>query len=149
MTRMNADRSDILISKDLTERVIGAFYDVYNELGYGFIESVYEEALTRTLDAAGMRYTRQCPVPVYFRGERIADFRLDLVVEQQVIVEIKAVSQLTPVIETQLVNYLKATGFRVGLLLNFGPRAEVRRRVFDTLRRHPRPSAKSASEKGS
>lgn len=132
---MNADKGKAaLLYEDLIERIIGTFYEVYNELGFGFLENVYEEAMCRALKASGMALDRQQATQVRFRGEVIAEFKLDLVVEGAVVVEIKAASQLSKAHDAQLLNYLKATDLRVGLLLNFGPRAEFRRRVFDTSR---------------
>ncbi|MGQ0622122.1 MAG: GxxExxY protein [Panacagrimonas sp.] len=138
---MNADKGETLLHRDLTDRVIGAFYEAYNELGYGFLESVYEAALCRVFRDSGIRYERQRVVVVIFRGEPLSEFRLDLVIENQIVVEVKAVPTLSAAHEAQLLNYLKATDLRVGLLLNFGPRAEFRRRVFDASRGNPRSSA--------
>lgn len=143
---MNADKSDGLIHSEITERVIRAFFDVYNELGFGFLESVYEAALCDALSAGGVRFARQVPLPIHFRGRVIADFKLDLVVEQAIVVEIKAVTALNAAHDSQLLNYLKATHLQVGLLLNFGPKAEFRRRVFDSSRFDPRSSASSVAK---
>ena len=138
---MNADKTISLLHRDLTDRVIGIFYEVYNEIGFGFLESVYEAAMCHALRDAGVSFERQKMVSIQFRGEVVAEFRLDLVVEQAVVVEVKAASTLSRAHEAQLLNYLKATDLRVGLLLNFGPRAEFRRRVFDSSRLDPRLSA--------
>ncbi|MEM0914333.1 MAG: GxxExxY protein [Planctomycetota bacterium] len=122
---------------DLTERIIGLAYEVHNELGGGFLESVYETAMSMVLSDAGLTFERQAPVPVVFRGKVIGDFKADLLIEQCVIVELKAVESLNKTHEVQLVNYLKATGIDVGLLINFGPeRVAIRRKVRD-LQRHP------------
>jgi len=122
---------------DLTERIIGLAYEVHNELGGGFLESVYETALAMLLDDAGLKYQRQTPVPVVFRGRVIGDFRADLLVDCRVIVELKAIDSLNKIHEVQLVNYLKATGIDIGLLINFGPsRVAIRRKVRD-LQQHP------------
>jgi len=137
----NPDKGDGLLHGALTDRIIGAFYEVYNELGYGFLESIYESAMCRVFESTGLAYECQAPVTVRFRGEPLADFLLDFVVEKTVIVEIKAVASLAANHEAQLINYLKATDLTVGLLLNFGPRAEFRRRVFDSSRLDPRSSA--------
>jgi GxxExxY protein len=136
---MNTDRNPLLES-DLTERVIGVFYAVYNELGIGLLESVYENAFAAALREAGLRVVQQAPINVLFRGILVGEFKADLLVEGRVIVELKAVSQLNQAHEVQLVNYLKATGIPVGLLFNFGPRPQFRRRVFD-LNSNPRSSA--------
>ena len=127
---MNTDSKPELIHGETTDAILAAFYEVYNELGGGFIESIYETALCLVLRQKGLRLERQPAVPVRFRGEVIGDFRLDLVVEGRVVVETKAVAQLQPVHEVQLVNYLKATGLPVGLLLNFGPKPQFPRKVF-------------------
>jgi GxxExxY protein len=127
--------------QELTEAVIHAFYEVYNELGHGFLESVYEEALFRVLKESGFAIQRQYSLPVWFRGEQIADFRADLVVADHVIVELKAVKALEPYHEAQLLNYLRASDLEVGLLLNFGPTPKLKRVVFGNERKHLRYSA--------
>jgi GxxExxY protein len=114
----------------LTEAIIGAAYQVHNTLGHGFLEKVYENALAVELRERGFALRAQCPVEVSYRGELVGRFVADLVVEGQVVVEVKAASALDGAHEAQLINYLKATGNRVGLLINFGPQVEVRRRVF-------------------
>ncbi|HLI16683.1 MAG TPA: GxxExxY protein [Rhodanobacteraceae bacterium] len=132
---MNTDTA--LAEADLTERVIGVFYAVYNELGHGFLESVYENSLAPALREAGIAVVQQAPLRVDFRGRTVGEFRADLLVEDRLIVEIKSVSQLAPVHEVQLVNYLKATGIRVGLLMNFGLQPQFKRRIFGTVASHP------------
>ena len=127
---MNTDSRRELIHAGVTDGILASFYETYNELGSGFVESIYEGALCVVLRDKGISFERQPIVPVYFRGEPLAEFRLDLVVEGCVIVEAKAVSQLTKAHEVQLVNYLKASRLPVGLLLNFGVRPEFRRKVF-------------------
>lgn len=119
----------------LTEKIIGVFYDVYNELGYGFLESVYEESLAIGLAEAGMRVDRQVPVPVWFRNRQVGDFRADLLVDNAVLVELKAVRSLEPSHEAQLLHYLRATEIEVGLLSNFGSRPQFRRLLFDNDRK--------------
>lgn len=118
-----------LLHGDVTRRVIGAFYYVYNRLGHGFLESVYQKALANTLERTGARVLREAPMTVEFEGVAVGDFRADLVVDERVIVEVKAIDQLGPVHEAQLVNYLRASGIDIGLLLNFGPKATCRRLV--------------------
>ncbi|SRR6266498_4579069 len=116
---------------DLTYRIIGAAMAVHNEIGYGFKEEVSENALEAKLNQAGIQVERQYEVHVQFEGEQVAIFYLDLFAEQQVIVEVKAVShQLTNDELAQVINYLKATGAPVGLLFNFGRRRLEYRRVF-------------------
>jgi len=119
-----------LVLRDLSDRVIGAFFDTYNELGYGFLESVYESALAIRLEESGCQVERQVPIEVRFHDQVVGQFRADLLVEGCLLVEIKAAAQIVAAHEAQLINYLKATGIRVGLLLNFGPRPAFRRRVF-------------------
>ena len=125
----------------LTEQLIGLFYDVYNELGHGFLESIYQKAFALALQQAGLRFAQQCPISVTFRGIEMGEFRADLVVESLVIVELKAVQALESAHERQLTNYLRATKFEVGLLLNFGPKAQVRRVIFDNERKMVRAAA--------
>ncbi|MCG3123089.1 MAG: hypothetical protein GIKADHBN_01498 [Phycisphaerales bacterium] len=115
----------------ITERVIKTFYDVYNELGRGFLESVYEHAMGIALTQAGLAVVRQCPLVVRFRGHVVGDFRADMLVENKVIVELKAASSLTNEHEAQVINYLRATGIEVGLLFNFGPKPEIKRLILD------------------
>lgn len=116
---------------DVTEAIIGAFYDVYNELGHGFLESAYRDALAVVLISKGLSVEREKTVQVRFRGQTIGLFRTDLVVQQSVIVELKCARMLDRVHEAQLLNYLKATEFEVGLLLNFGTRPQFRRMLLD------------------
>ena len=125
---MNADHEqpDAL----LTGEIIKVFYEVYNELGAGFLESIYENAMVVALAQAGLPVSQQLPCPVIFRGTNVGEHRIDLLVAESVIVETKAVSQLLPVHEAQLVNYLKATGYEIGLLLNFGPTPQVKRKIL-------------------
>lgn len=132
---MNTDTA--LAEADLTERVIGIFYAVYNELGHGFLESVYENSLALALRETGIAAVQQAPLRVEFRGRTVGEFRADLLVDDRLIVEIKAVSRLAPAHEVQLVNYLKATGIRVGLLMNFGLYPQFKRRIFGAAASHP------------
>jgi GxxExxY protein len=115
---------------ELTREIIGSFYDVYNNLGYGFLEKVYENALVLELKAKGMQVEPQKPIQVIYRQQVIGEYFADLVVDSKVIVEIKAVKMLVQEHEAQLLNYLKATCFEVGLLLNFGPQAQRKRKVY-------------------
>lgn len=117
--------------KELTEKIIGAAYAVHNALGYGFVEKVYENALRVELEEGGLSVEQQAPVDVRYRGKLVGEYVADMVVDGKVIVEAKAVSELAKEHEVQLVNYLKATGIEVGLLINFGRKVEVRRRVLD------------------
>ena len=119
-----------LLHANLTEAIIQAFYTVYNALGYGFLEKVYENALLLELRRRGLQVEQQAPIKVYYAGQVIGEYFADLLVEGKVIVELKAAEAISPAHEAQLLNYLKATGISVGLLLNFGPRPEFRRKVF-------------------
>ena len=125
----------VLKHSELTDKILGTFYEVYNELGFGFLESVYEEAMLIALRAKGLQVEQQLKVPVFFRGANIGNFEADLVVENVVIIELKAVSNLIEAHIAQLLNYLRATDIEVGLVLNFGQRPEFKRRVFDNDRK--------------
>ncbi len=115
----------------LTDKIIGSFYEVYNELGQGFLESVYRQALALVLRSKGLATEQEKAVQVYFREQSVGLFRTDLVVENAVIVELKVARVLDAAHEAQLLNYLKATRFEVGLLLNFGNRPQFRRMRLD------------------
>jgi GxxExxY protein len=122
----------------VTERIIGVFFDVYNELGSGFLESVYVEALALAFCQAGLTVERETPLAVSFRGSIIGRFRADLIVAGAVLVEAKACPRLHSSHEAQLLNYLRATVLEIGLLLNFGRRPQFRRFLFDNTRKTPR-----------
>ena len=117
--------------ENLTREIIGCFYQVYNRLGYGFLEKVYERAMVIELVREGFHVVTQKPIAVHYRDQIVGDYYADLVVEDRVIVELKAVSQLLREHEAQILNYLNATEYEVGLLMNFGPKASVVRKVFD------------------
>ena len=116
---------------ELTDAVICCFYTVYNNLGYGFLEKVYENALMHEMEKRGIVAAAQFPVTVRYDGKVVGEYFADIVVSQSVIIEIKATRALLAEHEAQLLNYLKATNIEVGLLLNFGPKPEVKRKVFD------------------
>lgn len=116
---------------DVTQKIIGAFFKVYNTLGYGFSERVYQNALVIELLALGLKVEVQKQIAVYYAGTMVGEYYADIVVNGVVIVELKAVPRLLPEHEAQLLNYLKATPIEVGLLLNFGPRAQHERKVYD------------------
>lgn len=120
---------------ELTDRIIGIFYDVYNELGYGFLECVYEVSLLIALRQDGFEVDRQIPVPVWFRGNKVGEFRADLLVEKRVLLELKSARMLEKAHEAQLLHYLKSTEIEVGLMLNFGSRPQFRRLLFDNERK--------------
>jgi GxxExxY protein len=120
---------------DVTEKIIGAFFTVYNRLGYGFSEKVYENALVLELQKAGLKVEQQKRITVYYDGQVVGEYAADIVANEVVIIELKAVRQLLKEHEAQLLNYLKATMIEVGLLLNFGPKAEFKRKVYDNERK--------------
>jgi GxxExxY protein len=111
----------------LTEKIIGVFYEVYNELGFGFLESVYREAMRIALGQVGMHVEAEVPVPVSFRGSLVGVFRADLVVDGQVIVELKTADSISKAHEAQVLHYLRASAMEIGLVMNFGPHAKFRR----------------------
>ena len=119
----------------LTDRIIGAFFTVYNRLGYGFTEKVYENALALELRKLGLRVEQQKPISVYYDGQVVGEYFADIVVNGAVILELKAVRRFLKEHEAQLLNYLKATAVEVGMLLNFGPESDVRRKVYDNDRK--------------
>jgi GxxExxY protein len=134
-----------LLHHELTEKIIGSFYAVYNDLGVGFVESVYENAITVSLAEAGLKVGRQVPIAVWYRGVQVGEFRADLVVNDVVLLELKVAKAIDFAFEKQLLNYLRATNIEVGLILNFGPSPQFRRFVFENpkkeIRVHPRESA--------
>ena len=131
---MNADTRG-LKHKELTETIIGVFFEVYNELGHGFPESVYERAFEIALTVKGLEVRRQIQVPVWFRGQKVGDFVADVMVNGVVLLELKAARALDSSHEAQLLNYLRATKIEVGLLFNFGVKPEFRRLAFDNSRK--------------
>ena len=129
----------------LTEQLIGIFFEVYNELGHGFIESIYEKAYIRLLAERDIKFEQQRPITVFFRGLELGEFKADLVVESLVIVEFKAVRFLDATHEKQLINYLRATNIEIGMLFNFGPRAQFRRLVLDNDHKQDRAAVAGSS----
>lgn len=125
-----------MLHGNVTEEVIGVFYKVYNALGYGFLEKVYENALKIKLESVGLEVNQQVPIPVYFEEQRVGEYFADLLVNDCVILEIKTVEKLAPIHEAQLINYLKATEVEVGLLLNFGPKPKFKRKILTNDRKH-------------
>jgi len=117
--------------QEITEQIIKAFYTVYNTLGYGFLEKVYENAMYIELTTMGFKVDRQKKVLVYYRQQVVGDYSTDLTVEDVVICELKTHERLSEDNENQLINYLKATSIEVGLLLNFGKKPEIRRKIYD------------------
>jgi GxxExxY protein len=129
--------------KDITELIIQAFYTVYNTLGYGFLEKVYQNALVIELQKLGLEVIPEACIKVYYNGQIVGEYFADLLVAGVVLVEIKALRTLAPEHEAQLLNYLKATSYEVGLLLNpstgsgrrFGPKPQIKRKVYDNERK--------------
>ena len=129
-----------LMHKESTEKIIGVAYTVYNELGFRFLEKVYQNAMKIELEKSGLKVEPEKPIKVYYSGMEVGDYSADLVVEDRVIVELKAVKVLNEIHEVQLVNYLKATNIRIGLLINFGETIQIKRRILDKkrIRENPR-----------
>ena len=136
---MNPANGDDFKHGDLTEKVIGVFFDVYNELGFGFLESVYHRALLIAIAEAGLKAETSVALPVFFRGHVVGEFVADILVESVVILELKAADALVSPHDSQLLNYLKATDCEVGLLLNFGPKPKFKRLAFANERKRARP----------
>ena len=139
---MNTDRTRFEGKhSSLTSVILRAYYDVYSELGSGFLESVYHAAMESALRDAGLTVASQVQMPVYFRGKAISEFKADLVVERSVLVELKATASLDRSHHAQVLNYLKATQLEVALLLNFGAKPEFKRFLLDNeqkkIRVHP------------
>jgi GxxExxY protein len=123
---------------EITEEILRAFYAVYNELGCGFLESVYEKAMWLALAQANVPAEAQSRVTVWFREHSVGEFRADLIVQGKVLVELKCAKGIDPAHEAQVMNYLRATDLEVGLLLNFGPEPQFRRFVFENHNKKPR-----------
>jgi len=121
--------------EQLTEQIIKGFYTVYRALGYGFLEKVYENSLAIELRKMRLEVVQQAEIKVYYAGVVVGEYYADLLVADAVIVEIKAVRALLKEHDAQLLNYLKATPYEVGLLLNFGPKPEIKRKVYDNERK--------------
>lgn len=119
-----------MLHEEITSAILQAFYQVYNTLGYGFLEKVYENALAYELRRRGWAVVQQMPIRVFYDGQLVGEYFADLCVADKVIVELKAAETLRPEHEAQLLNYLRATEIEVGLLLNFGVKPEFRRKIF-------------------
>ena len=136
------DISMDILHQELTSRIIKAYYIVYNQLGYGFLEKVYERSMMIELRKQGMHVIRQFPVTVFYDDIQVGDYYADIIVDQKVIIELKAEASLHSRHEAQLLNYLKATEIEVGLLFNFGSDPQFSRKIFTpTNERHPRKPA--------
>lgn len=119
-----------MLHEELTEKIIESFYLVYNKLGYGFLESVYENALLIELKRQGLNVVNQVPIEVQYRNQKVGTFFADVLVEEEVILELKASRKLLQEHEFQLINYLRATNIEVGLLFNFGKKPEFKQKIF-------------------
>ena len=119
-----------MLHKEITDRIIACFYRVYTNLGYGFLEKVYENAMLIELNKNGLKAISQYPIKVNYNGVSVGEYFADIIVEDKVIIELKASANLVPENILQLQNYLKATNIEVGLLLNFGKKPEIRRKTF-------------------
>lgn len=120
----------------LTDQILKAFYDVYNELGYGFLEKVYQNALYLELKSRGFQVEAQKQIKVYYKNVAVGKYYADLIVNDLIILELKATEVIVKEFEFQLINYLRATEIEIGLLLNFGAKPEFRRRIFENTRKN-------------
>ena len=133
--------------QDLTGEIINAFYKVYNTLGYGFLEKVYENALILELHKRGFKTSQQAPIILFYEGEPVGHYVADIIVNDLVILEIKSVETIVEAHEAQLLNYLRATGIEVGLVLNFGPKLQITRKVYETARFKKRSTSKPTKKR--
>jgi GxxExxY protein len=120
----------MLIHQELSEKIIKAFYKVYNTLGYGFLEKVYENAMMIELQKMGLKAQRQVPIKVFYDMQLVGEYYADILVEDSIVLELKAAESLREEHECQLINYLKATELEVGLLFNFGKTPQFKRKIF-------------------
>lgn len=123
------------LHQELTSRIISCFYKVYNTLGFGFLEKVYENALLIELTTNGLYVERHKPIKVHYEEKLVGEYFADLIVDNKIILELKAIEFLIEEHELQLINYLKATDIELGLLLNFGKKPEIRRKIFSNNQR--------------
>jgi len=119
-----------MLEGPLSNTIIKAFYNVYNTLGYGFLEKVYENALILELQKFGIHGRRQVPLTVYYEEKKVGDYFADIIVEDKIIIELKAAEALREEHEAQLINYLRATSIEVGFLFNFGKEPSFKRKIF-------------------
>lgn len=129
------EENDVIVPQELIDIILKQFYRIYNDLGYGFLERVYQNALYFALVEQGLKCETEKPIKVYHDGHVVGDYRADLLVEDCVILELKACEELNPAHEAQLINYLKATEIEVGYLLNFGKKAKFSRKVYSNNRK--------------
>jgi GxxExxY protein len=120
----------VLLHRDITDKIIKAFYNVYNSLGYGFLEKVYENAMMIELRKMDLQVQKQVPIKVYYEEQLVGQYYADIMVEKTIIVELKAAEGLCEEHEFQLINYLKATELEIGLLINFGKTPQFKRKIF-------------------
>ena len=125
-----------LLHKELTDKILQAFYDVYNELGYGFLEKVYQNSLYLELISRGFKVSAQKQIKVYYKGVEVGEYYADMLVNDLVILELKAADYIVQDFEWQLINYLRGTEIEVGLVLNFGIKSDFRRKVFENERKN-------------
>jgi GxxExxY protein len=124
-----------LLHEELTNVIIKTFYEVYNELGYGFLEKVYQNSLYLELKNKGLKVEAQKRLAVYYKGTEVGEYYADLIVEDKIILELKAADYIVKDFENQILNYLRATDCEVGLLLNFGKKPEFKRKIFENIRK--------------
>lgn len=134
---------DNFLHSDITARIIKAYYTVFNKMGYGFLEKVYENALLIELRKANLNCKAQMPIQVYYDQVEVGYYVADIIVNNKVIIEIKAAESLCEEHEIQLINYLRATNIEVGILLNFGKKAEFKRKVYNEEYKHHNEPSKS------
>ena len=125
-----------LLHQDLTSLILKTFYEVYNELGYGFLEKVYQNALLIELRKNGLEATPNKKIKVYYKGENVGDYYTDIIVNNTIILELKATDYIVEEFENQLLNYLKGTDCEIGLLLNFGKKPEFKRKIYENKRKN-------------
>lgn len=124
-----------LLHHELTDVIIKTFYEVYNELGYGFLERVYQNSMYLELKNKGLNVEAQRKIKVYYKGIEVGEYYADLIVEDLIILELKAADCIVEAFENQILNYLKGTNCEIGLLLNFGTKPEFRRKIFENDRK--------------
>ena len=124
-----------MLHEEITTKIIAAFYTVYNCLGCGFLEKVYENALVLELRSRGFKVEQQVPIQVYYQAQLVGQYFADLLIQDKIVIELKAAEEIIKAHEAQLVNYLKATNLEVGLLLNFGPKPGFKRKIFTNARK--------------
>ncbi|MDQ3048414.1 MAG: GxxExxY protein [Bacteroidota bacterium] len=134
------NQKDSYLHSDITSKIIKAFYEVYNTLGYGFLEKVYENALLIELKKSGFECKKQTPISVFYDEINVGEYYADIIVNDCVIIELKAAECLMEEHEAQLINYLRATNMEVGLLLNFGKEAEIKRKAFNNHFKNHKPA---------